>query len=1275
MESSTANACRVRSSAVRTLWMAVALLAVCLVPDAVTAQVLYGSISGTVTDQTGALVPNVPVLLANEGTGDKRSATANEVGAYVLLDVLPGTYTISVDSKGSFGAYTEKGVQIEANRQVRVDIALQPASVTAQITVTEAPPELQTETAEVNSEIDQTQISALPVTSSQGRSYQALYTIIPGAASVQEKNSTASNPSRSMSVNVNGASYNGNTTRIDGAVNYYGWLPYLIAYVPPADSIENVSFTTNAFNAEQGQAGGATIKITTKSGTKNFHGSAWWYYQDASINAKPYTTPSASTVPKNIFDQFGFNIGGPVYIPKILTGKKKLFFFENFERTTRRQLISGDLTVPDTNMIGGNFSEASAYATLYDPQPVIPSSQWIGTINTALCPTLAYTNGYLNYSCRPSFTNEYGETGNAVNTIPTSRIANAASIMMTDLQPLAALVGTSGQPAASFSSDLANDVFGTGTLAYNRNTSDSKITFIPSEKTQIFGKYSIEPFSLDDPQELGKAGGGTFDGGQPGASAGRIQNVGLGMSHTITSTLVADADFGYTRQLTGAQSTVDVGLGDYGTQVLGIPGTNGVGQNYVGQPAFDFLNSGGTATFTGLGNTNGSNPFLFRDNQFTGDVNLSWVKRKHSMKYGFTYYHFDLNHFQPTSGANINVPRGGFEFGGGMTCGITPATSKSTCGVNGYNMLADFLLGLPNNGTSYAVAKPSQVFNPNSLRWTELGAFAQDQWSLTPRLTINFGIRYERYPAPYRDHTGVSVLVPSLPQSANVEVGGVGGNPENAGIQVGWGMIVPRIGFDFRLNDKTVLRTGFGITTDPDSMRYLRDAFPEDLAPVYVGTGTGTIAVDPANTSTYPSGQPMTLTYGIPVPTVPNYSSGFASLPISGSTNTVAQNFRRGYLESWNLFIQRDLGYQWTANVGYVGNRFVRQPVGVGYLNAAPFPSASTPCMANGQYNPSTGLTGGCSFNDNEIVNEQFCTGTTNLACYNTGGITVNEPLWDSYYDALQSQLTRNAGKNASLGVVYTYSHSIDFEDNGAGSGSGGTVFNYPGFYFLNRGTAGYDQKHNLQVWGIYSLPFGYGQRYANHGLMAEVIGGFQLNGQFSHYSGTPFSVSGNSNLLGNFAPGFGATYAQLVAPYKQKSGHNRVFGNSAVSGGRPWFDPSVFATPAEPTASVAGNPDNVPPNLPNTYRNGFRGPGQSIFNTSLFRAFHIYRETEFQFRFEAFNVFNHAWLTNPNTTVPSAANVASGNYGTFGLITSYGLPYSPTQGSRSLQFSGRFNF
>ena len=139
----------------------------------------------------------------------------------------------------------------------------------------------------------------------------------------------------------------------------------------------------------------------------------------------------------------------------------------------------------------------------------------------------------------------------------------------------------------------------------------------------------------------------------------------------------------------------------------------------------------------------------------------------------------------------------------------------------------------------------------------------------------------------------------------------------------------------------------------------------------------------------------------------------------------------------------------------------------------------------------------------------------------------MNLPLWSSGYNGLQTQLTRNAGKNSSLGVVYTYSHAIDYEDNGAGSGSGGTAFNYPSLYRFNRGSAGFDEKHNLQVWGVYSLPFGPGQMWLNHGLAGDIIGGWQLSGQFSHYSGFPFSVNANSNTIGGFTPGFGATYAQ----------------------------------------------------------------------------------------------------------------------------------------------------
>jgi Carboxypeptidase regulatory-like domain/TonB dependent receptor len=1269
--------------------LVIAFLALILAGSTTHAQILYGSLTGTVTDTSGAVIPNVIVTITNQGTGEVRTEKTSSLGVFTLLDLMPGTYNLSIAKASSFAGFAQKDVQIEVNRQVRIDVTLQTATVSTQITVTEAAPELQTETAEVNSEINQTQLSQLPITGSEGRSYQSLYNLIPGASDVQEKNSVAGNPSRAMSVNVNGNSYNGNTTRIDGAVNYYGWLPYLIAYVPPADSIESVSFTTNDFDAEQGQAGGASIKVTTKSGTKDFHGSVWEYYQDGGINARGYTATQTSlisalnptgSVPKNVFNEYGFNIGGPVYLPRVLTGKKKLFFFENFERITRRQLISGTLSVPDSLMTTGNFSEPAlagvTNSILYDPAPTVPSSQWIGSINSALCPTLSYSNGYLNYPCRPSFTNEYGETGSNVNTIPNgsnvpgapNRISQAAQVLMKDLAPIANAIGT---PSGTvLTGQMGNDYNGTGTFGYNRNSNDAKITYIPNESTQIFGKYGIAPYSGTDPQELGAAGGGTFDGGQPGAAAGRVQNVEMGMSHVISSRLVIDADFGYTRQRTGAQSTLDQTLpADYGATVLGIPGTNGPGPNYEGQPAFDFT------TLTGLGNTNGSNPFLFRDNQFTGDVNLSWLKGNHSTKYGITYYHFDLNHFQPTSGSGVNVPRGGFEFQGGMTCGDALTASSSACGVTSYTSLADFLLGLPNNGTGQAIGHPEQVFNPNALRWTEFGAYAQDQWTVTPKLTLTYGVRYEIYPPAYRDHTGATVLVPGLPQTANVEVGGINGNPENAGISIGYGFFAPRVGVAYRLNEKTVLRTGAGLTSDPDSMRYLRDSFPEDLAPSYSGTGTGTIAVDPANANA-----PMTLAYGIPNPIIPNYSSGFASLPIAGTTTTVAQKFRRGYIESWNLFLQRDIGHDFVANVGYVGTHFVRQQVGWSPYNAAPFASSSTTCMPDGQVNPSTGLNPGgtglpCSsvggININETINLANCppgtlvSGKPNLACYNTGGITYTEPLWSSSYNALQSQLSRNAGKNASLGLVYTYSHAVDYEDNGAGSGSQGTVFNFPAMARFNRGTAGYDERHNLQFWSVYSLPFGPGQRWANHGLIGEAIGGFQLNGNFFHISGLPFAVSANSNTIGGFAPGFGATYAQLTGSYKQLSGHIRNAGSN-ITGGKTWFDTTTFSNPVEPGNTLATNPSNTSPTLPNTGRNQFRGPGVSMFNMSLFKGFHVYRESEFQVRVEAFNLFNHPWLNNPGATYGSA---------TFGMITSYGPPYSPTQGARSLQFGGRFNF
>ena len=398
--------------------------------------------------------------------------------------------------------------------------------------------------------------------------------------------------------------------------------------------------------------------------------------------------------------------------------------------------------------------------------------------------------------------------------------------------------------------------------------------------------------------------------------------------------------------------------------------------------------------------------------------------------------------------------------------------TSNTSTVTAYNALADMLLGLPNNGTGIAVAKNEQLYNPNSLRWTELAGYAQDTWSATPKLTINYGIRYEFYPAPYTDKHGVFRLDPTLPQTANIEVGGVGGNPRNAGINVGWGQITPRLGLAYRIDEQTVIRAGGGITTDPESYRFLRDQYPSEIAQAYVGPGAGTLSLDPNN-------NPITLTTGIPIAATPTITNGFTSLPVTIGTNTTPANIHRGYIESWNLFLQHDFGRNYVANLGYVGTHAVRQFSDI-TLNAAPLPSGATTCMPNGQYNPSTGLTGACSFNANQIINQQHCTATTGYVCYNTGGITMNEPIFSAEYNALQAQLTRNAGRGYQYGLSYTWSHAFDDADNGAGSGSTGPAYAYPGYFNLNRAQSGYDRTNNLQFWGIYQLPFGHNQMFAN---------------------------------------------------------------------------------------------------------------------------------------------------------------------------------------------------
>ncbi|HZF37541.1 MAG TPA: carboxypeptidase-like regulatory domain-containing protein, partial [Blastocatellia bacterium] len=308
--------------------IALLLLLALVTPRGVDAQVLYGSLTGNVSDPTGAIVAGAKVEALNIGTGVSTSVVTDERGAYTFNSLQAGLYKVTITS-ANFKALAQDNVRIEANAARRLDAQLQVGDVTAVVQVAATSDALQTERADVNFVQQARQINDLPLTGSVGRSYQSLTALIPGAVSAGEQNSAAGSPQRSISFNVNGVSRMQNGTRVDGSSVTYPWLPTNTAYVPTAESIQEVNIVTNSFDAEQGLAGGAAINVITKSGTNGYHGAGWVYDTNSATQARSFfqTTPQ---VPKNILVQWGYAVGGPII-------KNKLFFFTDLERTTQRQ--------------------------------------------------------------------------------------------------------------------------------------------------------------------------------------------------------------------------------------------------------------------------------------------------------------------------------------------------------------------------------------------------------------------------------------------------------------------------------------------------------------------------------------------------------------------------------------------------------------------------------------------------------------------------------------------------------------------------------------------------------------------------------------------------------------------------------------------------------------------------------------------------------------------------------------------------------------------------
>lgn len=1110
-------------------------LALLLAPGAANAQVLYGSLIGNVTDPSGAAIAGARVVALNTGTGVERQAATDERGAYIFTNLQTGDYRVTI-SAGSFKTSVTSNVRVSQNEVRRVDAAMQISSVGEVVEVSAAAEILQTDKADVHKELSKMEVTQLPYSGTQGKNFQSLLFLTPGAGIVAnvEANSEAGNPQRAITLFMNGVSSTGNSTKLDGATISYPWLPVNVAYVPPTEAIETVNISTNSFDAEQGAAGGAAVNVQIKSGTNALHGVVFERNQNNALNAVPFFQhTTTSPLPKNVFNQFGFAVGGPVIIPKIINGRNKLFFFADYEGTRRIQYAAAlNNTLPTAAMRTGDFSGTGT--TIYDPLTGNPD----GT----------------------------GRTPFEGNRVPTNRI-DLASAKLTSLMP-----------ELTRPNDLVNNTDMYGSTYYKRGNWDFKVNGNPNDKLMLWGRYSVSPMDIYAPLIFGTLGGNAFSGGNPGHAGGRVQTTAAGFTYTVSPTIVIDGNAGYTRQNIGANGDIENEM--YGLDVLQIPGTNGVGPNYMGLPGFQVTN------MSNIGNTNTGSPFQFRDNQYTTAINLGKVQGSHSLRFGFEYQKYALNHFQP-QGGTFGTARGTFGFDGTLTA-LRGGTQVNPNGAP-TNSYAGFLLGFPSRA-----GKITQFQNPNALRFSAWGFYARDQWQVTSKLTFTYGLRWEYYPILSHDWYGATRF--DL-ESHNILIGGQSGVPWDTGASATKRGFAPRIGLAYRFTPKTVIRAGYGITVDPDNMRNQRNAYPSVINQDYQPASTYQFITN--------SGAPrLSLRTGIPAPNYPDITAGTITpsttaspqtyLPSTAISTTFPKFVNRGYIQSWNFFIQREFTPSLVADLGYAGTHGVNTIMGVNINGAA----------------PGTGTAGRQLY---PYVNSDF-------NCFQPFGFVT--------YNSLQTTVKKRFGSSI-VGIAYTFSKAIN---NVNGDNGDGTLWRaFPMDYKLSKGRAGFDRPHIFQLYHVYDLPFGKGRKWLTSGALNWIFGGFQISGQLSRYSGLPFTVGASGSTLN--AGGQAQSADQLNPVVRILGGHDS---------NNPYFDGTAFG------------PINTA-RLGSSGRNILRGPGLFQINQSVSKTFSFGEKFKLQLLGEAFNLTNTPVFNNPASTYAAQTTRPDGsiNYGNYSVITS----------------------
>jgi hypothetical protein len=1087
-----------------------------------------GYIGGTVTDKTGAAVAGADVVVALEGGSLKRTTSSNADGAYVVAGLPGGTYDVTVTAQG-FQKFTAQRVVLSVAEKARVDVSLTVGAITEEVVVTgESVAQVETTSSEIGGSVSGKQISQLQL---NGRNFVQLATIVPGVSNQTGQDEGTVGVAGNVAFSFNGGRTEYNNWEIDGGDNMDNGSNATLNVYPSIDAIAEFKVLTSNYGAQYGRNASGTVEVETKSGTNKFHGDAYYFGRNDALNARNFFEDKTTETPKFKKHDWGYTIGGPVFIPNHYNSNKdKTFFF--WSQEWRRDIVPGDVfhtSVPSLAERSGDFTDVCS-----DP-----------SFSATDCPNVA------NPAAVPI-------DPNAQALLPMIPVPNAPG---SACGGIACFVSSPSQPTHWREELIRVDHnFSPKLRATFRYIHDSWGTVTP---TTLWADASFPTIQTN------------FVG--PGTSF--VARLNANISPTLLNEFVAS----YTGDHIFLKNE---GVGVVSRATAGLTMT-GIFSDF-GDKLPD-INLSGNQSFKDFSEGQAYIPWNNANPTYTVRDNVSKVAGRHTLQFG-AYAVIAQKNEQSSFGS----VQGALTF------------NASNSNVSTGNAFADLLLGNIDTFTQASLA-PKYYF-----RYQILEPYFQDDWRITPHLTLNLGVRVSLF-GTYRD---------KFKQAFNFQLGdysstnalGIGPDGQlvdpatdadvsfddprvfNGVVQCGStghpsGCVkghlfnpAPRIGFawDPWGNGKTAIRGGYGI---------------------FYEHGNG----NEANVESLEATPPLVL-----LPSQPNIT-GYTSIGSGGGAiqafplgfNSIDTEGRWPYVQQWNLNLQHEFPLHFVSSLAYVGSKGTHLGQGRDINQLTPVDPSQNP-YAPGEAIGSLDCTTFTTPSGTPVTGQA----KTNLgvACGDDpnpfrpiigfGSINFLQYQANSSYHSLQFAVSRSLAP-ITLSLAYTYSHSIDNS-----SDRFDTSFVDAFDVRRARASSNFDQRHMLNISWVYDLPF---FRKAN-GLEHTLLGGWQFAGITSILTGTPFSVtysgfSDNAGVSNGSGPG---TYADLVG-----DPHSSASSCALVATGPQLYNPCAFAAPRGLTFGDAG-------------RNILRIPRTTNFDMSLLKNFKFSESTGFQFRAEAFNVFNH---------------------------------------------------